>query len=190
MRSQEQQPAFVEPMLLKSGPVPSGEAWALEIKWDGCRAQVRYDGRSVSLRTRNGRECLADFPELVDLVGVLGKHRVMLDGELVCLGPDGRPDFSRLRRRLVGSNSPRYPAMLHVFDVLHLDGRSTRALPYRERRALLAGLAFDGPAWRTPASIVVDEAGEFVSRVANLGMEGIVAKRLDSLYASGRRTAA
>ena len=79
MRDLEQQPVFVAPMLLKSGPVPCGEAWALEIKWDGCRAQLRYDGRLVSLRTRHGRECLADFPELVDLAAVLGKHRVTLE---------------------------------------------------------------------------------------------------------------
>lgn len=98
MNDLEQQPVFVAPMLLKSGPVPSGEAWALEIKWDGCRAQLRFDGRSVSLPTRNGRECSADFPELAGWAEVLGKRQVTLDGELVCLRPDGRPDFSRLRR--------------------------------------------------------------------------------------------
>jgi hypothetical protein len=80
--------------------------------------------------------------------------------------------------------------MLQVFDVLHMDGRSTRRLPYRERRALLAELGLDGPAWRTPASIVFDEPDEFVSRVTALGMEGAVAKRVDSRYFSGRRTAA
>lgn len=153
------------------------------------RGQLRYDGRSVSLRTRHGRECSADFPELAEIAGLLGKHRVTLDGEVVCLRSGGRPDFSRLRRRLSGS-SQGHPAMLQVFDVLHLDGRSTRALPYRERRMLLAELALDGPAWRKPANIVVDESDEFVSRVAELGMEGVVAKRLDSAYASGRRTAA
>jgi bifunctional non-homologous end joining protein LigD len=176
-------------MLLKTGPVPSGGAWTFEIKWNGCRAQLRHDGRSVSLRTRNGRECSADFPELADLAGVLGKRRVTLDGELVCLRSDGRPDFSRLRRRLSGP-ARTYPAMLQVFDLLHLDGRSTRSLPYRKRRALLDEVALDGPAWRTPASIVVGEADEFVSRVADLGMEGVVAKRLDSVYAPGRRSAA
>lgn len=98
--------------------------------------QLRYDGRSVSLRTRNGCECSADFPELAELAGVPRKRRVTLDGELVCLRPDGRPDFLRLRRRLTGSRR-RCPVILEVFDVLHLDGRSTRALPYRERRALL-----------------------------------------------------
>ena len=116
-------------MLLKSGPVPCGDAWALEIKWDGCRAQLRYDGRSIALRTHNGRECSADFPELQDIAAVLRKQRVTLDGELVCLRADGNPDFAWLRRRLSGS-ARCYPATLQVFDVLHLAGRSTRALTY------------------------------------------------------------
>ena len=189
MGDREQQPVFVAPMLLKSGRVPSGEAWALELKWDGCRAHLRYDGRSVSLRTRNGRECSGDFPELAEIAGVLGEHRVTLDGELVCLRPDGRPDFSRLRRRLSGGLR-RHPVMLQVFDILHLDGRSTRTHSYRARRALLVELELEGPAWRTPASIVVDEAHEFVARVEQLGMEGVVAKRIDSTYVPGRRTAA
>src|SRR5437763_1789406 len=111
-------------MLLTSGAVPEGDGWALEVKWDGCRAQLRYDGRSVSLRTRNGRECSEDFPELAAIAGPLRKRRVTLDGELVCLRGDGRPDFARLRHRLTGSANHRRPATLQVFDVVHLDGHS------------------------------------------------------------------
>jgi ATP-dependent DNA ligase len=68
---------------------------------------------------------------------------VTVDGELVCLRPDGRPDFAQLRRRLTGCPRNRQPAMLQVFDLLHLDGCSTRALPYRERQALLEKLALE-----------------------------------------------
>jgi bifunctional non-homologous end joining protein LigD len=174
-------------MLLSSGAVPEGDGWALEVKWDGCRAQLRYDGRSVSVRTRNGRECSADFPELVEIAGVLGERRVTLDGELVCLRSDGRPDFAWLRRRLAGSATPRHPATLQVFDVLHLDGCSTRSRSYAERRALLDELALDGSAWRTPASVVVVRSGDFVAGVEGLGLEGVVAKRLSSTYIPGRR---
>ena len=175
-------------MLLTAGAVPDGERWSLELKWDGCRAQLRYDRRAVTLRTRNGRECSDDFPELMDIAHVLGKRQVVLDGELVCLRQDGRPDFARLRRRLAGTGANPAPALLQVFDVLHLDGRSTRALPYRERRALLEELALDGPAWRTPASIVLDRSDPFVASVAELGLEGVVAKRLGSRYTPGRRS--
>ena len=80
--------------------------------------------------------------------------------------------------------------LLQVFDILHLDGHSTRSLPYRERRALLDELALDGPAWRTPASIVLERSEAFVAKVAELGLEGVVAKRLDSRYTPGRRSAA
>ena len=107
-----------------------------------------------------------------------------------CLRDDGRPDFARLRHRLTGSRVNRRPVVLQVFDVLHLDGRSTRSLPYRERRALLDELALDGPAWRTPASLVVERSEAFVAEVDRLGLEGVVAKRLDSRYTPGRRTPA
>ena len=177
-------------MLLTTGAVPDGDQWALEVKWDGCRAQLRYDGRSVSLRTRHGRECAGDFPELAEIAGVLGDDRVTLDGELVCLRFDGHPDIARLRRRLTGSANNRHPVILQIFDVLHLNGSSTRALPYAERRELLKELALDGPAWRTPTSLVVDSAEEFVARVAALGLEGVVAKRRDSRYIPSRRTTA
>ena len=144
------------------------------------RSQLRYDGRSVSLRTRHGRECAEDFPELAAIAGVLGDRRVTLDGELVCLRPEGHPDFTRLRRRLTGSANNRHPVILQVFDVLHLNGASTRSLPYAERRGLLDLLALDGPAWRTPTSLMVVSAEDFVARVAELGLEGAVAKRRDS----------
>lgn len=190
VRYREQQPTFIPPMLLSSGAVPSGDAWTLELKWDGCRAQLRYDGRRVSLRTRHGRECSGEFPELSAIAGVLGERRVTLDGELVCLRSDGRPDFAPVRQRLAGSSTHRHPMTLQVFDVLHLDGRSSRPLPYSARRAMLEELGLDGPAWRTPPSVVVDRAEDFVSRVAELGLEGVVAKRLNSTYIPGRRCSA
>jgi bifunctional non-homologous end joining protein LigD len=177
-------------MLLTSGRIPHGDDWTLELKWDGCRAQLRYDGRSISLRTRHGRECSADFPELAAIAGAFGKRRVTLDGELVCLRSDGRPDFTWLRHRLTGSATHRHPAMLQVFDVLHLDGSSTRSRSYAERRALLEELALDGPAWRTPASVVVERSEDFVACVEDLELEGVVAKRLTSTYLPGRRCTA
>jgi bifunctional non-homologous end joining protein LigD len=183
-------PTFVPPMLLTPAGVPDGEAWSLEVKWDGCRAQLRYDGRAVTVRTRNGRECAEDFPELTDIADALGKRRVILDGELVCLRDDGRPDFARLRHRLTRSRANRHPVLLQVFDVLHLDGRSTRTLRYRERRELLEELVLDGPAWRTPASLVLERSAAFVTEVDRLGLEGVVAKRLNSRYTPGRRTPA
>jgi bifunctional non-homologous end joining protein LigD len=110
----------------------------LELKWDGMRAQFRVarDGRWC-LRSRPGRNCSDQFPELAPVADALHGHEVLLDGELVCLNADGRPDSHDLRRRLSASNAhaaarlgSRDPATLIVFDVLHLDGRAVRTLPY------------------------------------------------------------
>jgi bifunctional non-homologous end joining protein LigD len=72
----------------------------MEVKWDGIRAQLRFHGGSVCLRSRPGRDCTAEFPELAAIGEQLHGHQVILDGELVCLGADGKPDFTALRARI------------------------------------------------------------------------------------------
>jgi bifunctional non-homologous end joining protein LigD len=118
----------------------------------------------------------------------------VLDAELVCLAADGKPDFAGLRRRLVArgrataTRAPEVaPATLMVFDVLHFEGRAVRELPYVARRELLDELALEGPAWRTPAHFI-GRATELAIATADQGLEGIVAKRLDSPWTPGRRT--
>jgi bifunctional non-homologous end joining protein LigD len=147
----------VAPMLVRTGPIPVGDGWAVEVKFDGMRLQLRSDGRAVCLRSRPGRDCTEEFQELALIQGTLGRHRVLLDGELVCLGADGSPDFAELRRRLrapadkARRHAERSPVTYLAFDLLHLDGSSTRELPYERRRELLLELALaDGPRWRTP----------------------------------------
>ena len=87
-------------MLARTGAIPGGDGWAFEVKFDGMRLQLRRDGRAVCGRSRPGRDCTDEFPELAGIERVLGRHRVLLDGELVCLGAEGNPDFASLRRRL------------------------------------------------------------------------------------------
>ena len=89
-----------------------------ETKWDGCRLQVRFNGKRLFLRTRPGRDCTAEFPKLHPLAEALARRRVILDGELVCLDSDGRPDFGQLRSRLGRRIPGKGAAMLMVFDVL------------------------------------------------------------------------
>src|SRR4051812_26977709 len=104
--TRESLPRFLEPMLLSTGRpavVENGE-WAVEVKFDGIRAQLRVDGaRGWCLRSRPGRDCSEQFPELTALAAALAPHRVILDGELVHLAPDGRPDFAPVRRRLTAA---------------------------------------------------------------------------------------
>jgi bifunctional non-homologous end joining protein LigD len=182
-------------MLARTGPVPTGRGWAVEVKFDGMRLQLRRDGHAVCLRSRPGRDCSEEFPELAAITGALGQHRVLLDGELVCLGTDGGPDFASLRRRLrapadkARRHSERAPATFLAFDVLHLDGHSTRELPYEHRRELLLELALDGPGWRTPRHFEA-ETDEVLAATREHGLEGVVAKRLGSPYLPGARNGA
>jgi bifunctional non-homologous end joining protein LigD len=179
-------------MLAGEGQAPGDEYWALEVKWDGMRAQLRYDGRRVCLRSRPGRDCTDEFPEIAEVAGALGRQPVVLDAELVCLGPDGKPDFAALRNRLghppTSRRRPVTAATLMIFDVLHLDGRAVRRLPYAARRELLTSLALDGPFWRTPRHFVGD-AERVLAATAELGLEGVVAKRVDAPYREGRSRA-
>ena len=128
-----------------------------------------------------GRDCTAEFPELAAIAGVLGRRRVILDGELVCLDHEGRPDFAALRARLgrhprSGDRSVRIaPVMLMVFDVLHSDGWAVRRLPYARRRELLGELELEGPAWRTPRHFS-GEHEALLAATAEQGLEGVVAK--------------
>jgi bifunctional non-homologous end joining protein LigD len=179
-------------MLARTGPMPAGQGWAVEVKFDGMRLQLRREGHAVCLRSRPGRDCSEEFPELAAIEGVLGRHRVLIDGELVCLGDDGNPDFASLRRRLrapaekARRHAERSPATFLAFDLLHLDGRSTRELPYERRRELLLDLALEGSGWRTPRHFV-DEIDQVWAATREHGLEGVVAKRLGSTYLPGAR---
>jgi bifunctional non-homologous end joining protein LigD len=194
--SREDLPRFVAPMLARTGPMPVGDGWAVEVKFDGMRLQLRRDGRAVCLRSRPGRDCTEEFPELAAIQRALGRHRVLLDGELVCLGPDGSPDFACLRRRLrapadkARRHAERSPVTYLAFDLLHLDGSSTRELPYERRRELLLELALDDELrWRTPRHFV-GESERVLAATREHGLEGVVAKRLGSPYVPGARNGA
>lgn len=160
-------------------------SWAYEVKWDGYRIVAFVEGGRVRLQTRNLLDATADFPALAGLVDALGPVDAVLDGEVVALGADGRPSFGALQRR--GED----PVAVHyfVFDVLELDGRPTLALSYETRRRLLDGLdlrrgdAWDVPAWHHNGAALFDAT-------AAQGLEGVVAKRLDSVYEPGRRSPA
>jgi hypothetical protein len=183
-------------MLARSAPMAVDDGWAFELKFDGMRLQLRSDGRAMCLRSRPGRDCTEEFLELALIQGTLGRHRVLLDGELVCLAADGSPDFATLRRRLrapadkARRHAARSPATYLAFDLLHLDGRSTRELPYERRRELLLDLALDdGPAWATPQHLL-GEPEPVLAATRERGLEGVVAKRLGSPYLPGARDGA
>jgi bifunctional non-homologous end joining protein LigD len=190
-------PTSIEPMLATLGALPlSGpdEDWAFEKKWDGVRAIVRWDGRRLSLTSRNDIDMTVGYPELAALGEQLGDLPVLLDGEIVTLDRDGRSSFTKLQKRMhvisptaAQRLSEEDPAVLMVFDVLHLDGRSALTLPYTDRRSILESLQLDGPSWQTPAP-VTGTAQEAVLLSQAERLEGIVAKRRNSRYQPGRRS--
>ncbi len=167
--------------------------WSFEVKWDGVRAIAYVKPGRLRLESRNLNDITDAYPEVRGLVGALGMHEAVLDGEIVAFDDSGRPSFERLQRRMhVTSPSAirRYqssmPVVYAIFDLLILDGHSLMELPYRERRARLESLQLKGPAWRVPANHP-GEGKLLLDATAEQGLEGIVAKRLDSRYEPGRR---
>ncbi|MEY9871198.1 bifunctional non-homologous end joining protein LigD [Streptacidiphilus sp. MAP12-33] len=188
------------PMLATTAPLPRDEAhWAAEVKWDGMRVLVYVPGDgSVHVRSRTGGEATERFPELVAVAEALGDRAAVLDGEVVALGVNGAPSFGALQERMslrrpsqIQAARHATPVTLMVFDLLNRDGRDLTRLPYASRRAQLQELALDHEhgAVRTPPAWLGDLRSA-VEWTEAYGIEGIVAKRLDSLYEPGRRSRA
>ncbi|MFE2757000.1 non-homologous end-joining DNA ligase [Actinosynnema sp. NPDC059335] len=187
-------PEFLSPMLATPGVGLPGPAsrWAFEFKWDGVRAIARVEGGRVRLTSRSGNDVTETYPELQGLGAQLGATQVLLDGEIVAL-EGGRPSFGALQQRMHASAAQarrlagRVPVTFLVFDVLHLDGSPTVGLPYERRRALLEGLGLRGAHWATPKAFP-GAGAEVLAASREQGLEGVVAKRLDSPYVAGRRS--
>jgi bifunctional non-homologous end joining protein LigD len=184
-------------MLATAGELPAtaeDDRWAYETKWDGCRALAFVDGGRLRLRSRNDLDVTVSYPELAGLGARLGNRQAVLDGELVAFGTDGLPSFARLQKRMhVGSArqaqrlSGTDPVRYLIFDVLHLDGSATIGLPYWQRRQLLESLELDDGSWQCPPYFTGNGAS-VLQASRELGLEGVVAKRLDSTYRPGRRS--
>jgi bifunctional non-homologous end joining protein LigD len=186
-------PPLIRPMLATLGELPEPPGWGYEYKWDGVRTVIYLDGGEVTAVSRNDRDVTASYPELGALRDRFPRRRVILDGEVVALDTGGRPDFSLLQQRMhVRVPTPallaRVPVRLYVFDLLQLGTRSTLDLPYARRRTLLEQLDLDGGVASTPP-FRADEAGAgLLASAAELGLEGVIAKRLDSPYRPGARS--
>lgn len=166
------------PMKATSGRLPSGEGWAFEPKWDGHRALVRVRGDRLDVLSSTGKDRSGSWPFLDELVP-LRLADTVLDGEVVAYDEDGRHRF-----QLVGR--PGHPHAFVVFDVLAHDGADLRQRPWRERRDLVQSLVPRSPhVFVTPVS---DDAGVMMEVTRSQGFEGVIAKRADSRYVSGKRS--
>src|SRR6266566_7519324 len=173
---------FIAPCLpTKTTKLPSGSQWLHEIKHDGFRVIARKDGARVRLYSRPGNELTYRFPLIVEALARLRSRSCIIDGEAVCCDDDGRPSFDRIRyRRHDGA------VFLYAFDLIELDGADMRREPLAARKATLASvLAKAAPGLRLSGHIEADGPTVF-AHACKMGLEGIVSKRKDSPYRSGR----
>jgi bifunctional non-homologous end joining protein LigD len=189
-------PDKLVPMLARPGTLPrDDEHWAFEIKWDGVRAICHSEPGRLRLHSRNLLDITPRYPELGRLNRALSHHRAVLDGEVVALDAQGRPSFGALQRRMhvsadaaVRRLAKETPVTYVIFDLLWLDGHSLMELPYAERRARLHELDLgDGERWRVP-DYVAGHGAQVLKATEQQGLEGVIAKRLDSPYEPGRRS--
>jgi len=180
LRRMKDQPP--QPMLAVAGSVGSlsPDEWAFEGKWDGYRLLIDSDHGRRRLFSRSGRDVTTEFPQLSSLAADLADHHVVLDGEVVALR-DGAPSFAAMQNR-----GPDSHIEFWAFDMLELDGRSLLRAKYRDRRALLETLATGG-GLVVPGLLPGEQALE---EAARRGLEGVVAKRWDSIYRPGDRSLA
>jgi bifunctional non-homologous end joining protein LigD len=192
----EPMPDKIVPMMARTAKLPrDDDRWAFEIKWDGVRAICRSEPGRLRMHSRNLLDITPRYPEVGRLNRALSHHRAVLDGEVVALDAEGRPSFGALQRRMhVASESAvrrlakDTPVTYVIFDLLWVDGHSLMELPYSERRARLAELELgDGERWRVP-DYVAGHGAELREATAQQGLEGVIAKRLDSPYEPGRRS--
>jgi bifunctional non-homologous end joining protein LigD len=182
-------------MLARPGSPPAGRLaeWAVEMKWDGVRALAFIERGQVRLVSRAGQDISATYPDLAGLGRAVTGGQALLDGEIVAF-TDGRPDFEALQPRMhVASADAAFrlaatiPVTYLAFDALQADGVRLTPLSYLARREVLGTLISNGPRWLAPPNFPGPDLDAVrAASVAN-GLEGVVAKRLDSVYEPGAR---
>jgi bifunctional non-homologous end joining protein LigD len=186
-------PEVIRPMLAQRVKEPPESAgWMFEIKWDGVRALAHVaDGRLV-LRSRKGEDITRQYPELGEFAKHLKAKSAVLDGEVIVPDEEGRPRFEFIQPRIMARGqgaiarmAAKNPARYVAFDLLYCDGRDLRNLPLRARKQELASIV--EPYELLQVSEVFPASGRDLLRAAQAqGLEGIMAKRDESRYVSGR----
>ena len=172
---------FIPPCIpTRTFKVPVGPDWIHEVKHDGYRLQVHRDGDGVRLFTRRGFDWTDRYPAIVRAALELPAKSCILDGEAVVCGGDGIAVFEDLHRRGVVTE-----AMLYAFDLLEFGGEDLRPFPLSDRKRLLAKIVGK----RSLGIVLSEHTDEDVFQgVCQMGLEGVVSKRLSSPYPSGRST--
>jgi bifunctional non-homologous end joining protein LigD len=188
-------PTTIHPMLATPVDEPfDGTDWLFEIKWDGYRAIAFIENGKVRLVSRNQNELTPRYPELKDLPKSVKAKTAILDGEVVALDDEGRASFSLMQQRTGFRPGGRravvradVPVLYYAFDLLYLDGYDLRKLPLEDRKKKLASLLVTGDSLRY--SDHYEKQGKALFEIARAkGLEGILAKKRDSIYQERRTT--
>ncbi|MGI4831353.1 MAG: non-homologous end-joining DNA ligase [Janthinobacterium lividum] len=185
-REKDAVPGFIEPMqCLQVDRLPEGPEWIYEIKLDGYRAQAICDGKAVRLLSRNGLDLAVRFPTVASALSHALPNGSVVDGELVALGPDGKPSFSLIQNSATSGAT----FVFFAFDLMRLDGEELTLKPLSERRNLLRNWLLTSDTVQLSEGFQIP-AKQMLASVREHGLEGVVAKRLNSCYERGKRTGA
>ncbi|MFY0686078.1 MAG: non-homologous end-joining DNA ligase [Cyclobacteriaceae bacterium] len=181
---------FTKPMLADARKQPPLGAYVYEVKWDGIRAMIVLNEGELKIYSRNGNDISEKFPELNVPEEAFRINNAVFDGEIVCLDQEGKADFKKVIKRLMSGNVTdgtvkRNPAFCYLFDCIYLDGRSLLKDPLMRRRAWLIDSYRVGTNFRI--SEIVEDGEALFEAAKSLGVEGIMAKDPDGLYAPGKR---
>ncbi|MFB3902763.1 MAG: DNA ligase D [Acidobacteriota bacterium] len=180
-------PDFVAPQLATLvDEIPRTGNWIFEIKLDGYRELCRIDNREVRFVSRNGKDWTSHFPSLASSVRVLPVRSALLDGEIVVVLPDGTTSFQALQNALSGESKGRL--VYYVFDALHLEGYDLRGVRLSDRKKILRHLLLPLPP-DSPVRLSDHFEGEgdvFLREACRHSLEGVICKRADRPYVSGR----
>jgi bifunctional non-homologous end joining protein LigD len=177
-------PIFITPMAAQLvDRLPEGPEWWFELKLDGYRALIIKDGAKVQVRSRNDKDLTRMYPSIATAAGKVHAEQAIIDGELIALDENGRPSFQALQHR---TSQPKHQLAFYAFDLLHLNGVDLTSKSLVERRAPLAKVL------EASGLLLSQElpglAADILRSVRELGLEGVVAKRRDSIYTPGERS--
>jgi bifunctional non-homologous end joining protein LigD len=178
---------FVEPMKCRlMEKLPEGHDWVYEIKFDGFRGLAIKNGSAVQLLSRNNKDLGSKFPGVLRALQKLPCDKLMLDGEVVALDPQGRSSFQLLQT--AGERPSNAGLAFYAFDILNANGKDTTALPLRKRKALLKTLLGAKSECIRFSDVLHGDLRELSSAMQKLGLEGMIAKKRDSIYEAGARS--
>jgi bifunctional non-homologous end joining protein LigD len=179
-------PGFIEPALASLHPrAPSGATWVHEIKWDGYRAQLHKRDSGTCMFTRRGYDWSDRFQSIVLAAGQLNTHATILDGEVIVPTGEGRSDFGALESEL-SKKQPSNRLVFYAFDILHLEVFDLRGCALLDRKRVLHALLQNVTGPIAYSEHLVADGPQFFRHACKMELEGVVSKRVDGTYQSGR----